>query len=55
MTNTHEFMNAKKYKIMDLWTKEESEYDAGEVKDKGFCVNGLAASDNLTIRITPVV
>lgn len=55
MTNSDDFVNAKKYKIMDIWTKEESEYDASEVKDKGFCVNGLAASDNLTIRITPVV
>ena len=55
MTNSDDFVNAKKYKIMDIWTKEESEYDADEVKDKGFCVNGLAASDNLTIRITPVV
>ena len=54
MKEADNFVNASKYKVKNLWTKEESVVDANEVAEKGFNVSGLAATDNLTLRITPM-
>ncbi len=52
MTDSEAFLNAKSYKVLDVWTKEEKIYDAKEIAEKGFYLNGIQASDNYTIRIT---
>ena len=54
MKEADNFVNASKYKVKNLWTKEESVVEANEVAEKGFNVSGLAATDNLTLRITPM-
>ena len=54
MKEADNFVNASKYKVKNLWTKEESVVEASEVAEKGFNVSGLAATDNLTLRITPM-
>jgi alpha-galactosidase len=54
MKDADNFVNASKYKVKNLWTKEESVVEANEVAEKGFNVSGLAATDNLTLRITPM-
>ena len=54
MKDADDFVNASKYKVKNLWTKEESVVEASEVAEKGFNVSGLAATDNLTLRITPM-
>lgn len=45
MVNKEKFANASSYRIVDLWTGEES------VSDGTFSVNELAACDNVTIRV----
>ena len=54
MKDADNFVNASKYKVKNLWTKEESVVEANEVAEKGFNVSGLAATDNLTLRIIPM-
>ena len=54
MKDADNFVNASKYKVKNLWTKEESVVEANEVAEKGFNVSGLAATYNLTLRITPM-
>lgn len=54
MKDADNFVNASKYKVKNLWTKEESVVETNEVAEKGFNVSGLAATDNLTLRIIPM-
>ena len=54
MLNADAFVNADKYSVKNLWTKEETVISSAEIAEKGFSVSGLAANDNLTIRITPM-
>ena len=54
MKDADDFVNASKYKVKNLWTKEESVVEANEVAETGFNVSGLDATDNLTLRITPM-
>lgn len=49
MVNADAFLAAKNYEVTDLWNKKVTENTDGR-----FTVSGLAACDNVTIRVKPV-
>ncbi|SEQ04175.1 alpha-galactosidase [Lachnospiraceae bacterium NE2001] len=51
MVDKDSFLGAAVYSVKNLWTKEEVTMTKEEVAEKGFSVSGLAACDNLTLRI----
>ncbi len=48
LVNKERFAEATSFKVVDLWTGKES------LSDGTFAVKGLAACDNVTIRVTPI-
>ena len=54
MAETSKFHSATKYEVMDVWTKEKRMVFEGGFSNKMFSSETLKATDNFTIRITPV-